>query len=230
MVEKQHFHLLQVNDALFPIGGYSHSYGLETYIQKGLVKTAKDASNYLTNKLKYSILYTDLFGVRLAYEYCSTKDMDKLIELNQWTNASKVPSELRDASKKMASRFLKTVLEIDITYSSDFFHRYIEIIGTKNLHHACLYGVFCAATRINESDCLSHYLYNQTSAMVTTSVKSIPLSQTDGQIILTNSFPLLTQLLEEVMKLDVSMYGLSAPGFDIRSMQHESLYSRIYMS
>ena len=31
------FFLLQVNDALFPIGGYSHSYGLETYIQKGLV-------------------------------------------------------------------------------------------------------------------------------------------------------------------------------------------------
>ena len=30
------FLLLQVNDALFPIGGYSHSYGLETYIQKGL--------------------------------------------------------------------------------------------------------------------------------------------------------------------------------------------------
>ena len=28
------FFLLQVNDALFPIGGYSHSYGLETYIQK----------------------------------------------------------------------------------------------------------------------------------------------------------------------------------------------------
>ena len=31
------FFLLQVNDALFPIGGYSHSYGLETYIQKGIV-------------------------------------------------------------------------------------------------------------------------------------------------------------------------------------------------
>ena len=32
MSEKQ-FYLLQVNDALFPIGGYSHSQGLETYIQ-----------------------------------------------------------------------------------------------------------------------------------------------------------------------------------------------------
>ena len=36
MSEKQ-FYLLQVNDALFPIGGYSHSQGLETYIQRGIV-------------------------------------------------------------------------------------------------------------------------------------------------------------------------------------------------
>ena len=26
------FYLLQINDALFPIGAYSHSQGLETYI------------------------------------------------------------------------------------------------------------------------------------------------------------------------------------------------------
>ena len=46
MSEKQ-FYLLQVNDALFPIGGYSHSQGLETYIQRGIVHnvdTARDHS------------------------------------------------------------------------------------------------------------------------------------------------------------------------------------------
>ena len=39
------FFMLQVNDALFPIGGYSHSYGLETYIQKGLVHDEDSASH-----------------------------------------------------------------------------------------------------------------------------------------------------------------------------------------
>ena len=44
MSEKQ-FYLLQVNDALFPIGGYSHSQGLETYIQRGIQLLMLDSSD-----------------------------------------------------------------------------------------------------------------------------------------------------------------------------------------
>ena len=42
--EIRRFFLLQVNDALFPIGGYSHSQGLETYIQQGRVHDEKTAA------------------------------------------------------------------------------------------------------------------------------------------------------------------------------------------
>ena len=62
------FLLLQINDSLFPIGGYSHSYGLETYIQKGLVSDGSTARLYIENRLRCSLLYTDLLAVRLAYE------------------------------------------------------------------------------------------------------------------------------------------------------------------
>ena len=51
MSEKQ-FYLLQVNDALFPIGGYSHSQGLETYIQRGIVHNVDTAREYITHKIK----------------------------------------------------------------------------------------------------------------------------------------------------------------------------------
>ena len=66
--EIRQFYLLQVNDALFPIGGYSHSQGLETYIQKGIVHDWETACEYITQKLRWSLLYKDLLGVRLAFE------------------------------------------------------------------------------------------------------------------------------------------------------------------
>ena len=43
-VDKNIFILFQINDALFPIGAYSHSYGLETYIQKKLVLSLSSES------------------------------------------------------------------------------------------------------------------------------------------------------------------------------------------
>ena len=230
MNKKNNFYLLQINDALFPIGGYSHSYGLETYIQKGLLQNAEDATLYLHNKLRYSILYSDLLGARLAYEYAQKGDLETLIKLNHLTHVLKTPSEIRDASIKLGSRFLKTIHSLKLPYESEIFNQFTKEIEARPAHHCCLYGVFCAALGIDEADALQHYLYNQTSAVVTTCVKSIPLSQTDGQKILSSSFPLLIELLAHVMILEEDWFGCSTPGFDIRCMQHEALYSRIYMS
>ena len=65
--EIRRFFLLQVNDALFPIGGYSHSQGLETYIQQGSVCDEKTAAEYIHKKLRFALAYTDLLAVRLAW-------------------------------------------------------------------------------------------------------------------------------------------------------------------
>lgn len=53
MVKNAGFLLLQVNDALFPIGGYSHSYGLETYIQKGIVKDVRSAAEFIHKRITW---------------------------------------------------------------------------------------------------------------------------------------------------------------------------------
>lgn len=49
-----YFLLLQMNDSLFPIGAYSHSYGLETYIQRDIVHDTKTAKTYIEKRLKYN--------------------------------------------------------------------------------------------------------------------------------------------------------------------------------
>ena len=100
MDKKSKFLLLQVNDALFPIGGYSHSYGLETYIQKELVTNAAEAESYIRNKLTQNLLYNELFFCRLAWERGQAQDMEGLQELEEVLEAGKVPSEIREASEK----------------------------------------------------------------------------------------------------------------------------------
>jgi len=77
---------------------------------------------------------------------------------------------------------------------------------------------------------LEAFLYAQVSAMVTNCVKSIPLSQTAGQKMLFGFHGVMEEILAETGRLTKEDLGRSAPGFDIRSMQHEVLYSRLYMS
>lgn len=97
--EIRRFFLLQVNDALFPIGGYSHSQGLETYIQQGRVHDEKTAAEYISKKLKLNLACTDLLGVRLAYEYALKEDVDALDTLEEILGASRIPMEQRGIQK-----------------------------------------------------------------------------------------------------------------------------------
>ena len=103
MSEKQ-FYLLQVNDALFPIGGYSHSQGLETYIQRGIVHNVDTAREYITHKIKWNLAYTELLAARLAYEAAEKKDLQELLYLEELLEASRIPMEQREAARKMGSR------------------------------------------------------------------------------------------------------------------------------
>lgn len=224
------FFLLQVNDALFPIGGYSHSYGLETYIQKGIVHDEDSAEEFIHKRLEYNFLYNEFLAVRLGWEYAVRGDLTAISRLEEIMEAGKIPRETREASRKLGSRFIKTLSALEIPRENRVFEEYREAQKGKSVHHAVAYGVFCGAAGITREEALEHFLYAQTSAMVTNCVKTIPLSQSSGQKLLSGCYPLLQKLTREVKELREEWLGLSGPGFDLRCMQHEGLYSRIYMS
>lgn len=66
--------------------------------------------------------------------------------------------------------------------------------------------------------------------MVTNCVKTVPLSQTVGQALLFSSARAQVEAVERALAADESLLGLSTPGFDARSIEHETLCSRLYMS
>lgn len=77
---------------------------------------------------------------------------------------------------------------------------------------------------------MTAFAYSQVSALTANCVKLIPLSQTAGQNILFSLRGAVITAVETAEKVSRQRFLQAAPGFELRGMQHEALYSRIYMS
>ncbi|WP_121020724.1 urease accessory protein UreF [Helicobacter vulpis] len=221
------FILLQINDAMFPIGSYTHSFGLETYIQHKEVHDKPSALAYMQAFLNTQFLYTDLLSLKLAYAYAQRNALEPILTMEERIALATPPLELRGANQKLGSRFLKTLMGLDLPPHA-FFTNYAQASITPT--HATSYGVFCACMGLDLQASLKHYLYAQSSNAVINCVKTIPLAQNDGQRILLALQESFVTILERLEELDESYLCAASIHNDIKAMQHESLYSRLYMS
>ena len=169
-VDKNIFILFQINDALFPIGAYSHSYGLETYIQKNLVRDVDSAYEYLKSNLMSNFLYSELLSIYLAYEYASRNNTKGIIKIDNILNNSKSSIEVRIASQKLGSRFIKTLINMDVKYKNDNFINYVKSSENSLPTHTVAYGVFCQSIGIPKDKAIEGFLYSYTSQTITNCV------------------------------------------------------------
>ena len=77
---------------------------------------------------------------------------------------------------------------------------------------------------------MSIYGYSLLSGLTTHAAKCVPLRQLDAQRVLHESFPRLLDAVQTALSVTEDALGIGGSAFDIFAMQHETLYSRLYMS
>ncbi|QPB42458.1 urease accessory protein UreF [Rodentibacter haemolyticus] len=221
--------LLHLVDPTLPIGGFNHSNGLETFVQQGVVSRKVSLEEYVQTQLLQNWIYNDGAYLSLAFDAMANQDLARLLELDQELAATKIARESREGSYKLGVRLLKIFIRYENNPLLAEFQLAIHQNQAKGFF-PIVFAMVAQAMKLDKSETLYAFYYNAAVGVVTNGVKLVPLSQMDGQDILFALRESIASAVENSLNPDPEWLGAATLANDVRSMQHETLYSRLYMS
>jgi urease accessory protein len=222
--------LLQFSDGLFPAGGYAHSFGLETYVQKGIVRDAEGVEAFLASYLEGSVGPCDAVAAVRAAAMARKGDLAGCLNLDETLDAMKTVSEFREASRQMGRQSLRIAAALsDHALLSDFAER-VESLRAPG-HHPVIFGIIGGAFDWEPIEVATAYLYATSALVVGASLRLLPLGQMAGQRMLHALWPVIERLaLEATQGRGSEDLWSFAPGIEIAGMQHAALDGRLFRS
>jgi len=218
--------LLQLTDSFFPTGAFAHSFGLETYVQREFVNDPETFEAFLRSTLYHGVRNGDAVAIGLTYK---ATGIEGVVDLDERLTAMKVARESREGSIKIGKQFLRNAAILERNEMLDEYATAVRS-GRCTGHHAIAYGLVASAAKIDLFSAVLGYLHAHIVGQVSAAVRLIPLKPTDGQRIIQSIRPDLTDIARFAEGAGIDDLGGFTPGLDIRGMQHEKLYSRLFIS
>lgn len=222
--------LIQVHDSSFPIGTYSHSYGMESYTQDGRITKADEFLEFASNYLIENLAINDVIFIRQAFQATKDQDIKRLKELDEINGALRLAKESREASISTGRQFLRTLS--NLYPDNEFIQEWDDLVRKRVVggHYDITYGIYAALFDIDINAAVQMYLYSTINTLIVNAVRSVPFGQNTGVRLMHEMIPLI---MEETMKsehLTTDDATNNALGIEMGSIHHEYLNHRLYIS
>jgi urease accessory protein len=221
--------LLQFADGLFPAGGYAHSFGLESYVQAGVIRDLAGVAAFIQAHLEGAAGPCDAVAVVSALGFGAAGDLSACLALDETLNAMKPVAEFREASRQMGRQTLRVAATLTAHPLLCAFSESVES-GMTPGHHPLAFGLSGSALRWPPEAAACAYLYSTAALIVGAALRLLPLGQLDGQRALWAAAPLITRLAREAAGKGPEDLWSFAPGIEIAGMRHARLDARLFRS
>lgn len=218
--------LLQLASPALPIGAYSYSEGIETLADRGAIASGAALQTWLTEELRWGSIRLEAAIMRWCYAAAAQREAAAIAHWNQWLSALRETEEMRSQSWQMGRSLLRLFqdLEPDLALALPSFTR------AENCNFAIAYSLIAQAWEIPVDAAAIAFLHSWAANLVSAAVRAVPLGQTEGQ-------RLLQRLVNPIQTAHTEIAALTAAdlmacnwGVSLASMQHETLYSRLFRS
>lgn len=221
--------LLQVTNAAFPTGAFTHSYGFETWLHDGTIANAADAEQRCVDWLRFNLATGDAAGVALAHRCCVFDDMQGIEAIDRQLGAIKLSRETRAASVMTGSALIASGRDI---FELPEIGRLAAKIadGACEGHHAVVYAALAAGLGFSEKEAVTSFLWASFSSLVGVVQRLLPLGQTEAQRMVAKAAALVDHCSEIARTRELRQLSSSFATLDIASMRHERLQTRLCIS
>lgn len=218
--------LLQLSSQALPVGGYSHSLGLESAIEQQIVKDEASVSRWIADVLEFSMKTFEVPRMLSMAAAWKVDDYGALESLNDEFLATRESAELRAAAVQMGVSLRALIYVLP--------NLPVETVGAlrsfREPSFACVWSAIATAWHIEPREAVIGYLWNWAENQVLVAMKAVPIGQSAGQRVLLTAGSRIARLAEESVKMPVELSSNFAPALAILSAQHETQYSRLFRS
>ncbi|MNI00704.1 Urease accessory protein UreF [compost metagenome] len=198
-------------------------------MQQGKLQTVEQLEAYIRSMLALSWTSVDALAIKAVYMYIPSQDWQQLWLVDRLQHIQRASSETRNGVQKMGRRLLQLTRSIypDLEWSL------LDEAIKKNLcigTHSFIHGWISYQLGVTLEKAVEGYLYCCMVTSINCALRLMSMGQTQGQVLLAKLLPLTEQAWSQAAHLDPGEAYTNTPAADLSMMQHETLYSRLFMS
>ena len=221
--------LLQIADSALPISGYTHSWGLEAAIARGLVNGPESLERWTRRWLQTSLGPLEGVLVASGCRVARSGVPAELLALNHLADVSIMPPSTRRASLEMGEQLIALGVDMGLVRQElTAFTRRRPSGG--GWHHSVAFALLGVLANAEPIDVLTAYLHQAALGMIGGGVRAIPVGHTHGQQVLAYLQDDIRDLAAELVDRDLETAGAGCPFYEILCDEQTRLYARMFRS